>query len=267
MNTTNTSTLTSLRIFAQRLAIFAIVLGTLAAISSCVLAAIGVWPWLGLTATLGDTVVPEAGIYLQIGFAILMTFLCFFLPSAGRILSLETSHRQFKMSMDDVARAYWTAHQADREGNFVLNREFDAVRERMEVLRDHPNLGDLEPALLEVASQMSFESRELADVYSNDKVDRARTFLMQRKQELEEYQDRILKAHQTTSEMREWIKQVELDENVIEAQIQRLEKDLAEVLPQIGLRMEREAAEMKPVPTVVALKPKTKDETSSTAAE
>lgn len=264
------STMTSsLRIFAQQFALFAIVGAALFSIVSCVMAAFGIWPWLGVTATFGGVLVASAGMYLQIGFTTLLVLLCFFLPSTGRMLALETSHREFKMSMDDVARAYWTAHQADRDGNFVLNREFDALRERMELLRDHPSLGDLEPALLEVASQMSFESRDLAEVYSSDKVERARTFLLQRKQELEEYQDRIHKAHATTVEITEWIKQIELDENVIEAQIERLEKDLAEVLPQIGLRMEREAAEIQGPSKVVNLSDKTPKEKkrSSTAAE
>ena len=139
------------------------------------------------------------------------------------------------MTMDDVSEAYQAAHKADRKGVFAKAREFDAMRDRMAYLRDHPDLAQLEPGLLELASQMSFESRELADIYSDEKIERANTFLRQRKQELEAYQDRITAAHRATSEIREWMAQIEMDENVVEAQLDRLENDLRDVLPLVGL--------------------------------
>ncbi len=99
--------------------------------------------------------------------------LCFFLPSNARIMRLENSHRRFSIGMRDVAQAYHFAHAADREGIFQMSSEFDAVRECLAYLRDHPDLESLEPALLEAAAQMSHISRELADVYADEKVARA----------------------------------------------------------------------------------------------
>ena len=66
--------------------------------------------------------------------------------------------------MWDVAQAYQAAHAADRDGVFNLPSEFDSVRERIEHLRRHPDLGRLKPEILELAAQISHESRELAGV-------------------------------------------------------------------------------------------------------
>ena len=120
-----------------------------------------------------------AGMYLQIFVTILAAGICFFLPFNVRIMQLEISHRRFTVSMDDVARAYGAVHAADRGRTFQLSSEFDAVREHLAYLRDHPDLSTLEPALLETAAQMSHISRELAEVYSDEKIGRARDFLKQ----------------------------------------------------------------------------------------
>ena len=52
----------------------------------------------------------------------------------------------------------------------------------------HPDLGALEPEILELAAQMSRISQDLAETYSDEKVDRARTFLQQRQQEIDTFQ-------------------------------------------------------------------------------
>ena len=120
----------------------------LAAISYTAACALGYAPWLTSTATFGDLFVPLAGMYTQIVVTIILASLFFFMPSAGRIMSLERSHRDFKVSMEDVAHAYHVCHTADRSGVFTMGSEFDAVRERLSYLRDHPDLDSLEPAVL-----------------------------------------------------------------------------------------------------------------------
>lgn len=139
------------------------------AISYTAACALGYAPWLTFTATFGDLFVPLAGMYTQIVVTIILASLFFFMPSAGRIMSLERSQRDFKVSMEDVAHAYHVCHTADRSGVFTMSSEFDAVRERLSYLRDHPDLDSLEPAVLELAAQMSRQSRELADIYNDEK--------------------------------------------------------------------------------------------------
>ena len=87
-------------------------------------------------------------------------------------------------TLTDITRAYGAVHAADRGDAFRFSTEFDAVRERLAYLRDHPDLSSLEPALLEVAAQMSHISKELAEVYSDERVNRARSFLEQRQYEV-----------------------------------------------------------------------------------
>ena len=87
--------------------------------------------------------------------------------------------------MDDVSRAYGAIHVADRGDTFRITSEFDSVRERLAYLRDHPDLSSLEPAILEVAAQISHISKELVEVYSNDRITGTRGFLEQRQFELQ----------------------------------------------------------------------------------
>ena len=218
----------------QRLAIAAFALAALALIVVSVMAAFGQAPWLQFPVTIGDTVYPQAGQYAQIGLTALIVMLCFFLPSNMRIMRLETSHRRFSIGMQDVAQAYAMAHTADRDGLFQLSSEFDAVRERLAYLRDHPELESLEPALLEAAAQMSHISRELADVYADEKVSRAREFLRHRQQEVAQFNTRIDQAKQITSEMKHWLHEVELEESVAASQLQRLQDELREIMPELG---------------------------------
>ena len=44
-----------------------------------------------------------------------------------RVMRLENSHRTFRVTMGDVARAYQAAHATDRDGCFSLKSEFDSV--------------------------------------------------------------------------------------------------------------------------------------------
>ena len=227
----------SIQQFFQRVALVAVIAFSIIVIGATIAALLGLAPWLSFTASYGETVVPYAGMVTQLFLAALAVSLCFYLPSNRRILELEKSHRNFHISMQDVAKAYLIAHQADREEVFSMSSEFDAVRERILHLREHPELETLEPSVLDVAAQMSKESQDLAKVYSAEKVGRARAFLKQRQQELETYRDRIAMAQKTVQEIKRWSQQVSVEDSVVSAQMTRLEADLAEILPLIGYEM------------------------------
>ena len=137
--------------------------------------------------------------------------------------------------MEDVAHAYHMCHTADRAGVFTLSSEFDSVRERLAYLRDHPDLRHMESSVMEVAAQMSQQSRHLADVYSDENVARAKQFLRQRQEEADAQQDLIVEALHATQELRKWAQQVDLDESVAAAQLDRLRAELREVMPEMGL--------------------------------
>jgi hypothetical protein len=76
---------------------------------------------------------------------------------------------------------------------------------------------------------MSVESRELAEIYSAEKVERARNFLRQRQKEVEDYRERISMAQATVQEMKRWMQAVSVEEGLAEKQLERLQKDLAEI--------------------------------------
>ncbi|WP_306152622.1 DNA repair protein [Roseovarius sp. MMSF_3281] len=218
----------------QRLAVVAFILAALTLTAVTVMAAFGAMPWLEFSAEFNGATYQNAGQIAQIALTATAVLICFFVPMNGRIMRLENSHRKFEIGMMDIARAYAAAHGADREGLFHLSSEFDAVRERLAYLREHPDLGDLEPALLEVAAQMSFISKELAEVYSDEKVSRARAFLTQRQQEIETFNTRLVQAKQVCQELHHWAHEVELEESVAASQLQRLRDDLRDILPELG---------------------------------
>lgn len=202
--------------------------------TATVMAALGLWSWIELPISYAGSPLENAGMYLQIFLTVLAAAICFFLPSNARIMRLENSHRSFSMSMDDVSRAYGAVHAADRGRTFQLSSEFDSVRERLAYLRDHPDLATLEPAVLETAAQMSHISRELAEVYSDDKISRARDFLKQRQQEVEMFNARLEQAKSISTEIKHWLHEVELEESVAAAQLDRLRKEMDDVLPELG---------------------------------
>lgn len=219
----------------QLLAFGVFVLATLAMLTATGMAAFGLWSWVDFPFSYNGQVIEQAGMYAQIGLTVLALGLCFFLPSNARIMQLEKSHRQFTIGMDDVARAYVKAHATDRSGLFQLSSEFDSVRERLAFLRRHPDLNSFEPAILEVAAQMSHISRELAEVYSDEKVERAREFLRERQMEITMFSERVDEAKEVTKELSNWIHEVEQEENVAAVQLQRLRNELDEILPEIDL--------------------------------
>lgn len=229
-------TLATLRSMAQGL----VVVLALAATAATGAAAFGLVPWPQMGVFFAGQAVPQAGMWLQIGLTLLLVVLTFSLPANARMSRLERSHRSFAMGMEDVARAYRHAHAADRTGVFALSGEFDSMRTRLEQLRNHPDLKHLEPELLQLAAQMSLESRELARVYSDEKVGRAREFLKHRQQEVHDLTDRLGIARRTCDELRRWLNDIEAEERQAQTQIRRLEADLKEILPTLGYDFDHE---------------------------
>lgn len=227
----------------QTAAVALLVLAAAGAVGTTLGSAFGLWPWLSLPVSFGDTQIPWAGMAAQIGMAALLTLFALTLPTALRVLALERSHRDFAITMSDVAEAYALCHAADRQGVFTLSREYDAVRERIEYLRRHPALESLEPAVLTAAAQMSTVSRDLAETYSDEALARARGFLEERQQEVERFKARIDSVTDATNELRRWVDAVELEESIAESQLSQIEEQMAETMARLGqLRADRSPA-------------------------
>lgn len=218
----------------QKLTLAILVGAALALVGLSLTAAFGLMPWPEMALSFGGDPVVHAGMYAQLGLMALCVALLFFLPTNARIMQLELSHRSFQVRMEDVAAAYRAAHEDDRKKLFRIGSEFDSVRERLLHLRNHPDLGALEPEILELAAQMSHEARALADVYDDEKVERARIFLRQRQQEVEKVQENLSMARRSIDELRHWMLQVETEESVAAGQIKTLEADLFGLLPELG---------------------------------
>ncbi len=229
-----------------------VAIAALAAAAACIGAAAGWLPWLTLPLGFGGEPLPFAGMALQVGLATVLVALAASVPAMLRVGRLEAAHRSFAMGMEDVARAYDAAHAADRAGAFRLRHEFDAVRERIAHLRAHPDLAGMEPEALELAAQMSTQSRRLAETYSDEAVDRARRFLEQRQEEVERTREAIARAHHSARELKRWTATVELEEQVVESQIRRLEDDLEELLPRLGFERGRARSNVLRMPATAA---------------
>ncbi len=237
-----------------RLTFFLICAAALFAVTTTILSAIGILPWLSLQAGLSNGATIDAGIYIQIGLTALILMLVFYLPSNARMMALENTHRKFTMNMQDVAGAYQVAHAADRSGAFALASEFDAVKERMAFLRDHPDLQGLEPQVLELAAQMSQISQELAETYGDTKVERARAFLRQRQEEVEQFQHRIEDAQTIQHELRQWTRDIEIEESIAKSQLARLRDELFDLLPELSAQLQSPTDDQTPG-SVVAMTP------------
>ena len=232
--------------FIQKIALVGLSGLALAMIGLSLAAAFGWVGWPELALGFNGRPVAQAGMYAQLALTTFLTALLFFLPANARILKLETSHREFSLRMEDVARAYRLAHEDDRKRLFRIGSEFDSVRERLLHLRAHPDLEALEPEVLELAAQMSFEARKLAEIYSDEKVERARTFLRQRQQEVERVQETIAMARRSIEDLRHWLLQVETEEGIVAGQIKALEADLFGLLPQLGYEVGIEERSIEP---------------------
>jgi hypothetical protein len=210
--------------------------------------AFDILPWPAMALSFGGTDLPQAGMYVQVLLTLLFVLLCFYLPANSRMARLERSHRSFAMGMEDVARAYRMAHAADRAGVFALSGEFDTMRARMDHLRKHPDLAHLEPEILQMAAQMSYETRELARAYSDDKVSRAKIFLRQRQEEVQALADRISTVRHIVDDMKRWSADVDAEERTAQVQMKRLEADLRELLPPLGLTLSERSENVVALP-------------------
>ncbi|CTQ50880.1 hypothetical protein [Jannaschia donghaensis] len=219
----------------QQVCTFVLVLAALGLTGATAAALFGVLPWLELPVFIGGEQVVNAGMIAQIGVTVLALLLVGFLPANARVRRLELTNRDFHLSMDDVTQAYALVHAADRDGTFQLSREFDAMRDRIEWMRAHPDLAGLEHDVLQVAAQMSVESRDIAEVYTTEKVERARGFLRQRQQEVEDYRQQISMAQATVQEIKRWMQAVSVEEGLAEKQLDRLQMDLAEITDALKL--------------------------------
>lgn len=216
----------------QRLSILVIGLFAIALAGYAVACAFGVADWLTLPLSVGGQVWPQAGMAVQLGLTAVALALLVYLPAHGRMMALETSHRSFHLGMRDVARAYAAAHSADRAGAFTLQSEFDSIRERIAFLRAHPDLDTLEPGVIELAAQMSHVSRELAQVYSDGNVARARDFLIQRQADVARFEERIAQAKTVMGDLGEWRRRVEAGEAAARAELAALRAELDAILPE-----------------------------------
>ena len=180
--------------------------------------AMGQASWLTLPIQFGSNPPVDLGWIVQIALTAMVLGLVVYLPSNQRILRLENSHRRFSINMQDVARAYDAVHKADRAGVF-----------------EHPDLNVLETDLLEVAAQMGAISHELAEVYSDEKVDRARAFLAQRQQEVKMIEERLDEAKVIANDIHNWAMRVEIEEDIARSEIQRLSELLSDVMPELDL--------------------------------
>ena len=246
------NTIRTTRALGGALAAALVSLAALAAVGAALAAAAGVLPWLAPPAIADGTAAPWAGIALQLLLTTVLVALAAMVPAMLRVGRLEASHRSFAVGMDDVARAYHLAHSADRAGAFRLRHEFDAVRERIAHLREHPDLDGLEPDVLELAAQMSTQTRRLAETYSDDAVDRARRFLQQRQEEVERTREAIARARYTAREIGRWSEAVGLEEAAVDAELRALEADLEQVLPRLGYERIREGANVVRMPATAA---------------
>lgn len=254
MSTFHTITLQFQNAFI-RLTFFLICLAAFLAVSATMLSALGVLPWLSMQASFGADPI-DAGAYIQIGLTCLILMLAFYLPANARMMALENNHRKFALNMHDIVDAYQVAHAADRSGAFSLGSEFDAVKERMAFLRDHPDLQALEPQILELAAQMSHVSQELADTYGDAKVARARTFLQQRQEEIEQFQHRIEDAQTIQHELRQWTHDIEIEESIAKSQLRRLRDELFELLPELSAQLQAPPDDREPgASSVIAMSP------------
>ncbi len=222
------------QVIAQRVTLVSMLSLAMASALWTVAAAAGLVPWLELQVALGGVPV-DAGIAVQLALTLLLLGLCFFVPMNDRVMRLENSHRNFRVTMWDVAQAYQAAHAADRDGVFRLKSEFDSVRERLEHLRRHPDLRKLEPEILEMAAQMSHESRDLAEIYSEERVDRAKQFLQQRQKEADQMRERVRAAAVTCRELRCWFERVEVDEDQARSELSHLKDELEPLLHALAL--------------------------------
>ena len=93
-------------------------------------------------------------------------------------------------------------------------------------------------------------SKDLVEVYSDERVARARSFLQERQFELQQFNTRLDEAKAVSTELKHWLHEIELEESGAAAQLNRLRDELSEVMPELGLeiimRTDNTVVEMPP---------------------
>ena len=112
------------------------------------------------------------------------------------------------------------------------------MRERIEYLRDHPDLKLLEADVLTLAAQMSQQSHRLAEIYSDERVARAKDFLAAAPEGGRGAAGPIVEALAICREITRWSRQVELEEAMVASQLQALDEQLQAVLPALGYKLD-----------------------------
>jgi hypothetical protein len=193
--------------------------------------------WPVLTVTLADGTTLNALIYASYAMSLLGIIIAALIPGSKRVLALEQSHRDFKISLDDVGQAFNIVFAADRNGMFKLQHEFDSVRERLEFLQSYPDLKNQEPEILTLAAQMSYQSRYLAQAFSTETVSRAEDFLRQRTYELQRGEQRIEDAQKILQRVRSEASSLALSEQVQDSQMTRIVDEITHQLGPLGFQV------------------------------
>ena len=216
-------------------------------LGATVLAWAGVLPWIDLPLAFGGVDIVWAGQAAQIGLTVLFLLLAVYVPSNRQVMMLEAAHRDFAMSMDDITSAYKAVHFADRRAAFQMEREFDAVRERFDYLKTHPDLPEIDAELLTIAAQMSEQSRDLARAFSEDRVTRVQASLADRRNDAVELQGRIQQANAASRDLRRQLDDLEYEESSALSQLARLREDLSELEARIAGMGPRKGRHLRPV--------------------
>jgi predicted nucleic acid-binding Zn-ribbon protein len=99
-------------------------------------------------------------------------------------------------------------------------------------------------------------SQDLASTYSDANVERARTFLKQRQEELDAFQARLEDAKMVMHELRQWTRDVEIEESLAKSHLGRLREELFELLPELSAQLQGPPDGTDPeTSSVVAMKP------------
>jgi hypothetical protein len=199
-----------------------------------VLDATGQLPWKHLTDPIDSYIVKDNGIILQISICLFLVLAALLLSTLSRLARLERLQKTSALSLPDIATAYRLSHAADRKGAFALVGEFDQMRLRMDHLRNHPDLQDLQDDLLMIAAQMSMQTRDLARIYSDENVNGATDFLHQRQLDVQALSDQLTIARTTCDELRACTTTIDADDDQIRQHIEQLEHELKDILPSLG---------------------------------
>ena len=70
------------------------------------------------------------------------------------------------------------------------------------------------------------------------RVERAQMFLQQRQEEIELFQQRLEEAQVIQNELRQWTRDVEMEETIAKSQLARLRDELFELLPELSTQLQ-----------------------------